>query len=156
MLHIGLISKNKNIELIRELSLYEDVQAFNIKEEEDFKNNKIDILVLEDLIISKDILENQINDIKYLIIQDNISDIQFNLDKEINIITFGFNHKSTVTVSSVTEENIVICIQRMIKTINNNEIQPQEKIIKNNNKYNINKYIIKKIIEEILEKWVKK
>ena len=156
MLHIGLISKNKNIELIRELSLYEDVQAFNIKEEEDFKNNKIDILVLEDLIISKDILENQINDIKYLIIQDNISDIQFNLDKEINIITFGFNHKSTVTVSSVTEENIVICIQRMIKTINNNEIQPQEKIIKNNNKYNINKYIIKKIIEETLEKWVKK
>lgn len=156
MLHIGLISKNKNIELIRELSLYEDVQAFNIKEEEDFKNNKIDILVLEDLIISKDILENQINDIKYLIIQDNISDIQFNLDKEINIITFGFNHKSTVTVSSVTEENIVICIQRMIKTINNNEIQPQEKIIKNNNKYNINKYIIKKITEEILEKWVKK
>lgn len=152
MLHIGLISKNKNIELIRELSLYEDVQAFNIKEEEDFKNNKIDILVLEDLIISKDILENQINDIKYLIIQDNISDIQFNLDKEINIITFGFNHKSTVTVSSVTEENIVICIQRMIKTINNNEIQPQEKIIKNNNKYNINKYIIKKIIEEIVEK----
>ena len=156
MLHIGLISKNKNIELIRELSLYEDVQAFNIKEEEDFKNNKIDILVLEDLIISKDILENQINDIKYLIIQDNISDIQFNLDKEINIITFGFNHKSTVTVSSVTEENIVICIQRMIKTINNNEIQPQEKIIKNTNKYNINKYIIKKIIEETLEKWVKK
>lgn len=144
MLHIGLISKNKNIELIRELSLYEDVQAFNIKEEEDFKNNKIDILVLEDLIISKDILENQINDIKYLIIQDNINDIQFNLDKEINIITFGFNHKSTVTVSSVTEENIVICIQRMIKTINNKEIQPQEKIIKNNNKYNINKYIIKK------------
>lgn len=152
MLHIGLISKNKNIELIRELSLYEDVQAFNIKEEEDFRNNKIDIMVLEDLIISKDILENQINDIKYLIIQDNISDIQFNLDKEINIITFGFNHKSTVTVSSVTEENIVICIQRMIKTINNNEIQSQEKIIKNNNKYKINKYIIKKIIEEILEK----
>ena len=152
MLHIGLISRNKNIELIKELSLYENVQAFNIKREENLEDKKIDVLVLEDLIVSKEVLEKIVKNIKYLIIQDNINDIQFNLDKEINIITFGFNHKSTVTVSSVTEEDIVICIQRIINSINNNLIQPKENVIKNTNKYNINKYIIKKIIEEVLEK----
>ena len=131
MLHIGLISRNKNIELIKELSLYENVQAFNIKREENLEDKKIDVLVLEDLIVSKEVLEKIVKNIKYLIIQDNINDIQFNLDKEINIITFGFNHKSTVTVSSVTEEDIVICIQRIINSINNNLIQPKENVIKN-------------------------
>lgn len=151
MLYIGLVSKNKNAELIKELN-NNMVQAINIKRKEDLENVKIDILVLEDLVIEKKIIEDIIKNVKYLIIQDNINSIKFNLDKEISIITFGFNHKSTVTVSSVTEENIVICFQRAIRNINNKIIQPKENIIKNTNKYNINKYIIKKIIEEILEK----
>lgn len=150
MLYIGLVSKNKNAELIKELN-NSRVQAINIKRKEDLENIKIDILVLEDLVIEKNLIEEIIKNIKYLLIQDNIN-TNFNLEKEISIITFGFNHKSTVTVSSVTEENIVICFQRAIKNINNKLIQPKENIIKNTNKYNINKYIIKKIIEEILEK----
>ena len=151
MLQIGFISKNKNVELFKELNKLDIVQAINIKSKEDLKDVKLDILVLEDLAIDKQIVKSIIQDVKYLIIQDNISDIELNLDKEINIITFGFNHKSTVTVSSVTDENIIICIQRKIENINQKFIQPQEIIIKNTNKYNINKYIIKKIIEEILE-----
>lgn len=150
MIYIGFISKNKNIELVKELN-NENVQAINIKNKEDIKEKKIDILVLEDLSLEKKTINEIINNIKYLIIQDNINDLQVKLDKEINIITFGFNHKSTVTVSSRTDDNIVICIQRTIKSINNNEIEPKEIIIKNTNKYNINKYIIKKIILEILE-----
>lgn len=151
MIKIGLISKNKNIELVKELN-ETNVQAINIKKEEDLNNVKLDILVLEDLFLDKEFINNIIHDVKYLIIQDNIKDIELYLDKEINIITFGFNHKSTVTVSSVTQETILIYIQRTIKNINNKVIRPKECVIKNTNKYNINKYIIKKIIEEILEK----
>lgn len=150
MIYIGFISRNKNIELVKELNDL-NVQAINIKKKEDIENKKIDILVLEDLVIDKNTISEIIKDIKYLIIQDNIDDLKIHLDREINVITFGFNHKSTVTVSSVTEDNIVICIQRTIKSINNNELEPKEINIKNTNKYNINKYIIKKIILEILE-----
>lgn len=151
MIYIGFISKNKNIELVKELTEGK-VQAINIKKEEDIKGKKIDILVIEDLNIEKEVINKVIREIGYLIIQDNIKELDIHLDKEINIITFGFNHKSTVTVSSVAQEDIVICIQRTIESINNNEIEPKEIIIKNTNQYNINKYIIKKIIEEILEK----
>lgn len=151
MIYIGFISKNKNIELVKELT-NEEVQAINIKKKEDIEGKKIDILVLEDFCLEEEIINEIIKDINYLIIQDNINELNIQLEKEINIITFGFNHKSTVTVSSVAEDDIVICIQRTIKSINDNEIEPKEIIIKNSNQYNINKYIIKKIIEEILEK----
>lgn len=152
MISIGLISKNKNIELMKELNEYKNVQAINIRKKDDLNNQKVDILVLEDLIVSKELVEEILKDASYLLIQDNIHDIQFELEREMNIITFGFNHKSTVTVSSVTEENIVICVQRTMKNINGKDIQPKEIIIKNKKQYNINKYIVKKIIQEILEK----
>lgn len=152
MLCIGLISKNRNSEFIKSLNR-KNVEAVNIKKEEDLFKKNIDILVLEDLIFSPEYIKNMVNNnLKYLIIQDNINNIQLNLDKEINLITFGFNHKSTVTISSVTNEHIVICIQRTIKGISGKLIYPEEQIIKNTNKYNINKYIIKKIIQEILDK----
>ena len=154
MIYIGLISKNKNIELAKELNDI-NVQAINIKTIDDSKNIKLDILVIEDLVLDKEFINKIIQNVKYLIIQDNINDLELHLDKEINIITFGFNHKSTVTVSSVTDDNIIICIQRTIKSINNKAIGPKESVIKNTNKYNINKYIIKKIIQEILEKQTK-
>ena len=152
MISIGLISKNKNIELMKELNEYKNVQAINIRKKDDLNNQKVDILVLEDFIVSKELVEEILKDASYLLIQDNIHDIQFELEREMNIITFGFNHKSTVTVSSVTEENIVICVQRTMKNINGKDIQPKEIIIKNKKQYNINKYIVKKIIQEILEK----
>lgn len=152
MLCIGLISKNRNSEFIKSLNR-KNVEAVNIKKEEELFKKNIDILVLEDLIFLPEYIKNMVNNnVKYLIIQDNINNIQLNLDKEINLITFGFNHKSTVTISSVTNEHIVICIQRTIKCISGKLIYPEEQIIKNTNKYNINKYIIKKIIQEILDK----
>ena len=151
MLSVGLISKSKNIDFIKELNNSHIIKAFNIKNKEELLNQKFEILVVEDMAIDKENIKKAISKTEYLIIQDNINDLELNLDKEINIITFGFNHKSTVTVSSVTEENIVICTQRIIKSINHKLIQPQEIIIKNTNKYNTNKYIIKKIIEEIIE-----
>ncbi len=152
MLSVGLVSKSKNIEFIKDLNRMNNVRAISIKQKNDLKDKKVDILVLEDSIISKEFVEEILKDARYLLMQDNINDIQFHLEKEMNIITFGFNHKSTVTVSSVTEEYIVICIQRIMKRIDGKEIHPKEMIIQLKNQYNINKYIIKEIIREILEK----
>lgn len=44
---------------------------------------------------------------------------------KLNIITFGFNSKSTITASSV-EDNFLICIQRKILSIKKEVIEPQE------------------------------
>ena len=47
-----------------------------------------------------------------------------NLD--LKVITYGFNSKSTVTASSITEEEMLICVQRNIINIKGKKIEPQE------------------------------
>ena len=74
------------------------------------------------------------------------------INKNVNIITYGFNYKSTVTVSSNREENLVICIQRAINGIHGKEIEQQEIISQNDKEKEANQKIIEKIIQEILEK----
>ena len=44
----------------------------------------------------------------------------------LNVITFGFNSKSTITASSVTDESILLCVQRNVVLINGNQMEPQE------------------------------
>ena len=55
------------------------------------------------------------------------------------IITYGFNSKATFSVSSITENNIIICLQRIIND-KNKKIEPKEysiEIEKNVEKYAI-------------------
>ena len=71
------------------------------------------------------------------------TDVKENLkvleDINANVITFGFNNKSTITASSIEGENILICIQRSILNKNKQEIEPQEIKISVKNKNNIYK-----------------
>ena len=65
-------------------------------------------------------LEEIIKKTDYIIIN---SDIRENLLKlkntKTSIITYGFNAKATITISSIKEEKTMICIQRKINGINN-------------------------------------
>lgn len=67
---------------------------------------------------------------KYLIL--NI-DLQPQMDLSIydgyQVITVGFNKKASVTVSSVEDDEIVFCLQRMIDLFSY-QIEPQEFVIK--------------------------
>ena len=157
---IAIISKNEDkvreyIKLNEKLNM-DNVFFINDKSMNNVKNIKFEIiLILDDKydIENEGILQRIILNSKYLIIQSDIQDkLNFIEDKSINVITFGFNHKSTVTISSINEEKVVICIQRQIKKMNNNLIEPQEIVIQNTSEYNINQHIIKRIITEILEK----
>ena len=87
MLSIGLISKNKNMELLKEFNQNHFVQALNIKKQEDIIGKKVDILVLEDMLLEKSWIEEIANHVTYLIMQDNITDLQLKLNRKINIIT---------------------------------------------------------------------
>ena len=52
----------------------------------------------------------------------------------LDAITYGFNAKATVTASSI-EEDVILCIQRNIISLNNSIIEPQD--IKIKEKYNL-------------------
>ena len=86
-------------------------------------------------------LRNILSKSKYIILN---SDKEMNVEAINNLkliaITYGFNSKCTFTVSSITENNIIICLQRSIKNIKNEIIEPQEYILKNEE--NIEKYAI--------------
>ena len=44
----------------------------------------------------------------------------------LNLITYGFNSKATITTSSVEEQKMLICLQRGIKNLQGKIIEPQE------------------------------
>lgn len=142
---------SKNVELINELIEYNKIIIVNEENVNKYINEEIDMLIIEDEIVKSKYLEQLCNHSKYILLQDNVN-LNIKLEKNSNVITFGFNHKSTVTVSSISEEKIVICVQREIKSFKNKSIEPQELTIKNEEEYDINIKIIKKIMQEILEK----
>ncbi len=146
---IGVISKD--VELINQLIKNNRIIIISRENIQKYKNVEFNILVIEDKIISNEDLELLCQHSKFILIQDNIN-LNMRLENKINIITFGFNHKSTVTISSISNEKMIICIQRQINTLNNHKIEPQEFSIPIVDLNNINVNIIKKIIEQILEK----
>lgn len=157
---IGIVSKENDSNFIKnEINKNSKANKFEVininkKSIENVKNIKFDILVInediENLLKNSKYLEEIISRAYYAIIN---SDVKNNivLLKNIgtNIITYGFNAKSTITVSSIKEENTMICVQRSIKGVNNliEEKEINIKIEKNN----VNKLYNVLVIFTILE-----
>ena len=57
--------------------------------------------------------------------------------KNIPLITCGPSQKDTFTYSSCTDDNIVVSLQRSIKTLSNKSIEPFEILVKHDNQYDI-------------------
>ena len=83
-----------------------------------------------------------------IIDSDNDLELNFLENKEINIITYGLNHKATLTLSSRNENSILVALQRNIKNIENQIIEAKEMSIEldENNKLNIEEILIITII----------
>ena len=157
---IGIISKENDSNFIKNtLTKNSKTNKFEIvninkKSIENVKNIKFDILVIneniENLLKNSKYLEDIINKAYYIIIN---SDIKNNLsllkNVRTNIITYGFNAKATITISSINDENMLLCIQRSVKDINGKIIDEQEFSIKIE-KNNMNKLYIILIIFTIL------
>lgn len=157
---IGIISKENDSNFIKNtLTKNSKTNKFEIvninkKSIENVKNIKFDILVvnenIESLLKNSKYLEDIINKAYYIIIN---SDIKNNLsllkNVRTNIITYGFNAKATITISSINDENMLLCIQRSVKDINGKIIDEQEFSIKIE-KNNMNKLYIILIIFTIL------
>ena len=109
---------------------------------ENIKNIKLETLVLNRKIENIELINK---------IAGNAKNIIFNLDlnKEITNaeskkISFGYNSKSDITISSVKDDEIMICIQNTIESIYGKKIEPQE--VKVDIKNDVNVYNIMIII----------
>ena len=158
---IGVIAKENDSNFIKniitknaKLNKFEIINI-NMKNIENMKNIKFDVLVVNDNIenmLNKSLyLENIINKANYVIVNSDIKNNLISLKNvTTNIITYGFNEKATITVSSVKEENVMFCIQRTIRGIKTKTIEEQEiniKIKKNNVKKIYNVLVIFTIFE---------
>lgn len=135
MSFIGVICKTKNENYIGQIltkKLKENnIIVFTKENIENLKNIKFEtILILsnnEEVLSKREIVKNIIKKAKYLVIN---FDEEINLDLleniDLNVITFGFNSKSTITASSVRDDGILLCLQRNILLANENKIEPQE------------------------------
>lgn len=130
---IGVISDEKNENTIRReivdsLKLRESNVLF-IKEKsiENIKNIKFETIILTRKFKNMEVLKKMLLNAKYLIVNtDRIKNIEMFNGLNLQIITFGFNLKATVSASSVEEDSSLISVGRDIKTIKNRIIEPQE------------------------------
>lgn len=137
MTFIGVISDHKSFKKIKENLRKNELKLIHINKKsiENIKNIKFEIIIididLETFSKEKNIIEQLCLNSKYLIINTDIN-LKFKITNKskTNIITYGLNQKATVTISSLTDTNILIYLQRNIKNIENEIIEVGEKQIK--------------------------
>ena len=145
MFFIGVVTNQKNESYIKnklsKILPIENIIFITDKNILNVKNIKFETIIIDAKINNKVELRKILSASQYVILN---SDIDMNLevinDLNLTVITYGFNNKSTFTVSSITENSIIICLQRIIFGKNGIEIEPQEyqfKIDKNIEKYAI-------------------
>ena len=134
---IGIVARKKDIKDIkRKLGENYELIELNSESIKNLKNIKF--------------MREIINKTKYILIN---SDEKIKIPENIliKIITFGFNSKSTIMISSVKENYIIISVQREIEKLNGDIIENQEKKIEieQNKKSSIYNEIINFLIKEL-------
>ena len=150
MFFIGVITNQKNEIYVKNELNEENILFINDKTISNMKNIKFEAIVIDNKINNWNDFRKILSNTKYVILN---SDIEFDLEVikglDITIITYGFNSKSTFTVSSLTENNIIICLQRIIFKPNGEKVEPGEyqlNLDENTEKYAI---IFTRILEEL-------
>ena len=137
MTFIGMISDHKSFDKVKEELKEPQLELININKKSigNIKNIKFEIIIinsnLENFTNEINIIEKLCSKSKYVIINTDIN-LQFeilNQDKT-NIITYGLNQKADVTVSSITDTNILIYLKKNILNRKNQIIEIGEKRIK--------------------------
>lgn len=134
---VGIIANKNEAKMIRDEIRASNIEIIEIKSDtiENLKNIKFDeIIFMKDINLKEKtykFMKDIISKVEYLIINEDI-DIEIlkaiKLEKPVKLITFGFNQKATITISSIKDNKMVICLQRNIKS-NNKLIETQEKEI---------------------------
>lgn len=151
---IGIIANKKDFQLIKKEITNKEVELIEITESsiQNFKNIQFDeIIFMKDIKLPSNTykyMSELISKVKYLIINSDIKIEalqEIEIKKLIKLITFGFNRKATITISSVKDDKIIICVQRNIEKNQKNLIEVQEKeiqILNSKNKKVYNNLIV--------------
>ena len=156
---IGIITQNDNINEIEEKIKKYDINEGNIviineANAENIKNVKFDIAVIYEQIKPSKIIKTVVNNAKYLIMNTDFKENLQLLDSknEAYVITFGFNSKSTITIISNENDDIIFEIQREIENIKGEKIEEGEvKFEKKFGKKHIYEEISMKILTILLK-----
>ena len=145
MFFVGIITNQKNEPYMKEelsrILPSENIIFITDKNISNMKNIKFETIIIDAKLNNKLELRKILSTSKYVILNSDINtdiDVINNLD--LTVITYGFNNKATFTVSSITENSIIICLQRIILNKEKKEIEPQEyqiKMLNNTEKYAI-------------------
>ena len=132
---IGILTQNQNKAYLKEelkKRKLEDVFFLTESTAQNMRNVKFDTFLLGKKITEKqEMIREMIREIAkrtdYFILN---SDVKENLplleNLDLKIITYGYNQKASITTSSVEDERVIVCLQRGIKNIYQEEIEPQE------------------------------
>ena len=163
MSFIGIISDNKDFEHLKNICLkninVNNLNIINLNKQtiENLRNVRFDAIIINNdlskVMNKTEFLENICGNTKYLIVN---TDICLKLEsfncKETMIITYGLNQKSTITASSITDDNILVAIQRNIRNIYGKVVDVQEINIKKMPGDKVYQILIKCIIKIIYQK----
>ena len=159
---VGIIAKRKEIQAIKKEINDKNIEIVEITKDSIKNVRNIgfeEIIFLQNINLKEDeykYMKEIILNTKYLIINGDIEiGILKNIkvEKTIKIITFGFNSKSTITISSIKDEKIIVCLQRDIEKTNGEIFESQEKEIISQENKNIYNNLVVFIIKEFHNQW---
>lgn len=133
MAFIGIIADEANENWMKK-KLKDQLQVSGssilfIKEKsiENIKNIKFETVLLAREFKNIEVFKKLLEGTKYLVVNSDIANNLNILDNlELTVITYGFNSKATITASSVTEDTMLLCVQRNIQDIKHRTIEAQE------------------------------
>ncbi len=139
MVFVGIItdieSENNIKQLLNNNNVFSDNNVIFINEKniDNIKNVHFDTVIINKEFEKYDELNKLLNNAKNVVINMDIKIEcqQLNIVNS-NLITYGFNSKSSITISSVTDDDVLICVQRNIYNnygeITRNKIRKQRKV----------------------------
>ena len=151
---VGIIAKKRDFKSIKKELQDCNIELIHLNKETIINVNKIffeEIIILEDINLKPSeykFMNEVVLKTKYLIIN---ADIEINIlkhitiEKPVKVITFGFNSKATISISSVNDEKIIVCLQRNLERVDNKIIEEEEKeikIVKDTNRKIHNKLVV--------------
>ena len=162
MTFVGIVAKQKEFEILQTvMKKNKDINITLITDTdiENLRNVKFDTIIIDANMQNwhnMKAFDNICKYAQYLVVNtDNNKNTNILKGKLKSVITYGLNHKCTITVSSVKEEFIMIAIQREIVTKNGNLQEIGEERIKKIKKLDIYGHMILVIFNILYGKFTK-
>lgn len=165
MSFIGIIASRKCFETIKK-KIIEEIKdetvqliQINLRSIENIKNIKFETIVIEDNLTKfkghKEILSKILKNTRYIMINTDKNPDYEEENAIQNSITYGLNQKAMVTVSSISETNILVYWQSTLQNREGKTLEIEERRVKKEKEYPLKTYEIL-IIYTLLKIYSKK